>query len=104
MPLYPGGTKLGLGLWNSVAATITVEILMFVAGLLIYARTTRPRDSVGRHGLPAFAGVLLVAYLATAIGPPPPSVTAIVVTAMAGAAAILFWALWLDRHRDPVSG
>jgi hypothetical protein len=32
MPLYPGGPKLGLGLWNSVAGTVVVEGLMFVAG------------------------------------------------------------------------
>lgn len=27
MPLYPGGPKLGLGLWNSVPATVAVEVL-----------------------------------------------------------------------------
>src|SRR5438046_1917745 len=32
MPLYPGGTPLGLGLWNSVTGTVAVEGVMFVAG------------------------------------------------------------------------
>ena len=102
MPLYPGGAKLGLGLWNSVAATITVETVMFAAGVWIYARITRPRDSIGRNALPAFAGFLLVAYLAAGIGPPPPSINAVVVTGTAGAAVILLWAWWLDRHRSTV--
>jgi len=103
MPLYPGGPKFGLGLWNSVAATVTVEVLMFVAGVWIYARTTRARDLIGRQALPAFVGFLLVAYLASSIGPPPPNVTAIVVTGIAGAAVIVLWAWWSDRHRVVVS-
>src|ERR1044071_10418696 len=63
MPVYPGGAKLGLGLWNSVAATITVETVMFVAGVLVYARMTQPRDAIGRNGLPAFAWFLLLSHL-----------------------------------------
>lgn len=99
MPLYPGGPKVGLGLWNSVAATVTVEVAMFVAGLWIYLRATRARDKVGRQALSALAGFLLVVYLANGIGPPPPSVTAIVVAGILGAAVIVLWAWWLDRHR-----
>jgi hypothetical protein len=102
MPLYPGGPKVGLGLWNSVAATVTVEVVMFAAGVWIYARATRARDRVGRQALPAFVGSLLVAYLASSIGPPPPSIAALVVTAIAGAAVIVLWAWWLDRHRIAV--
>jgi ABC-type transporter Mla maintaining outer membrane lipid asymmetry permease subunit MlaE len=104
MPLYPGSaTKtFGLGLWNSVPGTITVEILMFVAGLWIYARATRARDAIGRRGLSALAGFLLVIYVGNAIGPPPPSVAAIVVAGSVGAAVIVWWACWVDRHRSPV--
>src|SRR5580698_91680 len=29
MPLYPGGARYGLGLWNSIAGTMLVEFLMF---------------------------------------------------------------------------
>lgn len=102
MPLYPGSMKFGLGLWNSVSATVTVEILMFLAGVWMYVRATRARDAIGRRGLSSFAGFLLVIYLASAIGPPPPSVTAIVVAGIAGAVVIVLWARWFDRHRSPV--
>src|SRR5438876_3490388 len=47
MPLYPGGPKLGLGLWNSVAATIAVEAAMFVVGVSMYAHATGAGDAVG---------------------------------------------------------
>jgi len=33
MPLVPGGARYGLGLWNSIAGTMVVEILMFAAGV-----------------------------------------------------------------------
>jgi hypothetical protein len=33
MPVYPGGPRFGLGLWNSVAGTMAVELAMFAVGL-----------------------------------------------------------------------
>jgi membrane-bound metal-dependent hydrolase YbcI (DUF457 family) len=99
MPLYPGGTtQVGLGLWNSRPGTLLVESAMFVAGVWIYARTTRARDRVGAVGWWSFVALLVVLYVATAFGPPPPSVKAIVV--MGFVAWIFFpWLAWADRHR-----
>jgi len=48
LPLYPGGPRVGLGLWHSVAATMVIETLVFLAGLFIYTRTTRAADRTGR--------------------------------------------------------
>lgn len=101
MPLYPGSIKLGVGLWNSIPATIAVEMVMFAAGVWIYARGTRARDAVGRRAFAAFVGFLLVAYVAN-IGSPPPSIGAIVVVGVIGTAALLLWAWWFDRHRIAV--
>ena len=33
MPIYPGSALWGLGLWNSVPATLIVELLLFGAGV-----------------------------------------------------------------------
>jgi Flp pilus assembly protein TadB len=33
------------------------------------------------------------------MGPPPPSIAALVVVAIAGAAVIFVWARWFDLHR-----
>jgi hypothetical protein len=100
MPLYPGSAKYGLGLWNSVPATIVIEGLMYVAGLTIYLRATRARDRVGRWGFFSLAAALVVIYLASTFGPPPPSVEALWITALIGAAILTLWAWWADRHRD----
>src|SRR5262245_13958515 len=101
MPLYPGSIKLGLGLWNSIPATVAVEMVMFAAGVWIYAHATRARDAVGRRAFAAFIGFLLVVYLAD-IGSTPPGIGAIVVVGLVGTAVLLLWAWWFDRHRIPV--
>ena len=102
MPLYPGGPTLGLGLWNSVAATVTVESLLFAAGVWIYTRSTRPRDAIGGRAFAAFIGFIIAAY-AGAMGPPPPSINALVIVSIGGAAIIMLWAWWFDRHRSPLT-
>jgi hypothetical protein len=102
MPLYPGGPKVGLGMWNSIPATLAVEAVMYVAGMVIYLRATRARDGIGRWAILALGAVLLVIYVATAFGPPPPSVDALWITAIAGAGLLTLWAWWADRHRDAI--
>lgn len=102
MPLYPGGARYGLGLWNSVPATVVIELAMYAAGLSIYARATQARDGIGRWGLLALAVFVLVIYIANIFSPPPPSVNALVVVAVIGAAVMSAWAWWVDRHRDIV--
>ena len=42
MPLHPGGPKFGVGLWNSVAGTVIVEVAMYVVGVWMYITTARP--------------------------------------------------------------
>ncbi len=103
MPLYPGSATYGLSLWNSVAGTMTLEVLLFAAGVLLYTRTTEATDNIGRWGLVGFVAVLIGIYGADALsGSVPPSVTAICVVALAGSALFLPWAWLADRHRRRV--
>src|SRR5215469_7670957 len=103
MPMYPGGRKYGLSLWNSLPATLLVEIAMFAAGVWLYAKTTRPRDAVGRWSFVALVVFLLIAYGANLAGGPPPSVAAIYWIGMVGSVVILLWSWWTDRHRTIAS-
>jgi len=100
LPLWPGGARrIGLGLWNSVPATLLVEGAMFAAGVWLYARAAPARD---RTGALAFWGLVLfflAAYLGDAFGPPPPNMTAVAVVGLIGAAIIVALAAWADRHR-----
>lgn len=99
MPLYPGSGKFGLGLWNSLPGTLLVELLMFAAGVWIYARATRARDRLGSWVLIALVGFLAISFLGNLFSAPPPSVTAIALVGMIGGTVLLLWAWWLDRHR-----
>jgi hypothetical protein len=99
LPLYPGSAKYGLGLWKSVPATIAIEGSMYVLGLIVYLRATRARDRIGRWAFFALAATLVVIYLASTFGPPPPSIRALWITALSGAALLMLWAWWADKHR-----
>ena len=98
MPLYPGGAKVGLGLWNVPVATVVVETAMFVFGLMLYLRTTRPRDRVGSIGMWSYVALLVLGYAGSIVAAPPSDWHAI---AWTGVASWLFiiWIAWFDRHR-----
>jgi hypothetical protein len=100
LPIYPGGPKYGLGLWNSVAATIVLETLLFATGLLLYMRTTEPADNIGRWGFISLAVTLAAIYFADSMSrTAPPSVTVICIVALAASAIFPLWAWLADRHR-----
>jgi hypothetical protein len=98
MPWWPGSGRVGLGLWNSVPATLGVEFLLFGWGAWLYSRRTRARDAVGRWSFIAFVAVLAALYVASAVGPPPPSVEVLVWTGLAGWLFVA-WGYWIERHR-----
>lgn len=101
LPLAPGAAKAGLGLWNSVAATVVVEGALFAAGVLVYSRKTRPRDRIGRVAFWALVAFLVVIYVSNLVGPPPPSAAAVASVTLL---MWLFvpWGAWIDRHREPL--
>ena len=100
MPIVPQrALKLGLGLWNSIPATLAVEFAMYAAGVWIYVRSTRARDRIGSWGFGILAVFLVVVYLGNVFGPPPPSASAVWIGALVGAAVMTLWAWWVDRHR-----
>src|SRR3954469_10126624 len=102
MPLYPGGPKVGLSLWNSVAATLAVEVAMFAAGVWLYFGATRARDAIGKWATVGLIALLLVGFVANVGGPPPPSVPALVTIAIVGSVLLVAWSWWADRHRDGI--
>ena len=99
LPLWPGPSPLlGLGLWNSIPASLLVEGALFAAAIAIYLRASKPKD---RTGTVALWSLLLLQASMWLSGPwmPPPSARAV---AWGGLAMWLFlpWAAWIDRHRE----
>lgn len=87
MPLVPWGDfKVGLGLWNSVPLTVTVEALMYVGAVVFYARGR----SVSK-GFWALVGTLGLIYVANVVGPPPPGVTPVAVSMVILVPIVWWW-------------
>lgn len=101
MPLYPGGKKFELGLWNSVAGTITVELAMCAIGLWLYVAATKARDPIGRYGFLAYIALLVASYLRNTYSSELPNSfkAEIAWPGLIAGIVLLIWAWWLDRHR-----
>ena len=99
MPLYPGGPRVGLGMWNSLPLTLVVEFGLFAVGATLYLKATRSKG--GRNfGFWSFAVFLAVVYPVSLLGPPPPSVRVLALSALALWLTVP-WAAWGDRQREP---
>ena len=100
LPLYPGNSPLaGFNLWSSLPATLAIEVSIFLLGVWLYARATKPLDGRGKWGLRALVLFLLAIYAGNIFGAPPPDAKAI---AWVGELQWLFvvWGYWLDKHRQ----
>jgi len=102
MPLWPGRSPMvGLGLWNSVAATLVIEGLLFAIGIAIYLRAGVLRTRAGTIGFWALVIFQLGIWVSQPFGPPPPDTTTL---AWSGLALWLFpvwgWAIEKGRARQ----
>jgi hypothetical protein len=105
LPLFPwGGSKVGLGLWNSVGATAATEIAMLVIGLGLYLSAIRAKSWLGHLSLWSLVALLAYMYGSTVRGTPPPSVTAIKIMSTV-LLVFVVWFIWIDRtHVSRIRG
>jgi membrane-bound metal-dependent hydrolase YbcI (DUF457 family) len=103
MPLYPGGLKHGLGLWNSISGTLVVELTIFLVGVGLYAWCTRAKDWVGRLGFWGYVAALLLLYVGDRFSGPPASMKELAISGLVGILVLIGWPWWFDRHREPVA-
>jgi hypothetical protein len=99
LPLWPGGPRVGLGLWNFWVATLCAEILIYGIGVWVYAKSTRARDAVGGYAFWGLVAFLFLGWAATLGGGPPPDVRLLAWGALA-MWLIIPWGWWADRHRE----
>lgn len=99
LPITPGGdTFVGLGLWNSIPATVVLELAFFAGAVWLYARTAPAADATGRWALRALVATLALIYIGNLLGGAPPGETEIAVVSL-GLWLFVPWGYWIDRHR-----
>jgi membrane-bound metal-dependent hydrolase YbcI (DUF457 family) len=104
MPLSPGSEiKVGLGIWNSLPATIVVEGGLFLFGIYIYMRQTQARNWRGTVPLFVLLVILAAGFFGSLFGPPPPSMKIVAYSSIVGWVFLLL-AVWADRNRSSRSG
>lgn len=104
LPLAFGDSPLfGLGLWNNIAATLALEVVLFGAAVALYVRFTRANDRTGTYAFWGLVAFLLVIQFTNAFGPLPPDEAAIAWTGQAQW-LLVAWAYWIDRHRSARKG
>jgi membrane-bound metal-dependent hydrolase YbcI (DUF457 family) len=99
MPLYPGSERFGLGLWNSIAGTLVVELSIFAVGIWIYFAVTRANDRIGRYACFAYLTLLLVLYIGDRFSDLPANTAEIAWPGIIAGFILIPWAWWFDRHR-----
>ncbi len=94
---FPGTAPVSLR--GPVPVLLLLESALFLAGVVIYLRATRARDSLGSWGLGTTLVVQLALFAAAIVPPHPLEVQAL---ALATLGSFLFapLAFWLDRHRS----
>jgi hypothetical protein len=94
------GPKVGLGLWNSFAGSVAVELVLILVGLILYLRATKPRRALSYLPLSLF--ILYSAFMFTGwlLGTIPENL--IVVYISSGIMMIIYLALayWTDYLRE----
>ena len=104
LPLVTYAHTVGLGLWRFRLATFLTEALLLAIGLAIYMRFSRPRNRLGKWGMPIYVVLLVLINISNLYGAPPNPDSIPVLAVSAGAAYLLFALIagWLDRARSSV--
>jgi hypothetical protein len=88
--------KVGLGLWNSFTGTVIVECLIFIIGVFIFYRVSRPKSKSRRILFWSLVTFLCAVYIMNLVGPPPPSEKPIAFVGLSQW-LLVAWAYWIDR-------
>jgi membrane-bound metal-dependent hydrolase YbcI (DUF457 family) len=102
LPLWPGGPKVGLGLWNFWALEMLLEVAIFAAGAWLYFSVTHARDKIGRYALWALLFFLFLGWVTSLIASAPPSERSMAWGGMS-MWIVVPWAWWADRHREAIT-
>jgi hypothetical protein len=102
MSLAPGvNVYVGLGLYDSIRATLIVEGLVWLLGIGVYVYSTYSETRAGIYGFWGMVALLTVLWSSGVAGPPPPNVVSVEITNVIIFSSVVAWAYWIDQIRPP---
>lgn len=102
LALWPGGPKVGLGLWRDVWVSMALELGLLALGTLVYVRGTAARGVAGAIAPWAFFALLAALEAYSLSAPPAESPQAFAVSALIAYGAIAGFAAVVDTVRAPI--
>jgi len=103
MALAPGlSARFGLGLWNSIPATLIFEGLFWVFAIIVYVRVARARNWASHLVFWIPVVILTLAWYGNIAGPPPSNLSIIGYTSLTFFSLTVAWAYWCNRLRPVV--
>jgi hypothetical protein len=100
LPMSPWADgRYGLGLWQSIPLTFTVEGVLWIAGIALSLRVRRPGGVHGQVAFWSFVTVSTFLWATSPFSPPPPDARALALFALVGW-VIVPWAWWIERTSE----
>jgi hypothetical protein len=96
LPIVDGPTKVGLGLWNHLAISLPLEILLLALAAWFFARSA---DRPVRVRVWILVGAMIVLQVYSNFGPTPTSPAQFAVTALTLYGLLTAGAYWVERAR-----
>lgn len=92
----------GLGLWNHIYLAISIEIIIFLIGLVLYIDSTKSISMTGKYGIYILAALLIAAaFVSQVLSPRPEYGNEVAGSALLSVVLVILTAYWLDRKRIP---
>ena len=100
MPLAPGTHQVfGLGLWNSLAATLLVEGGFWLLAVIVYARATRPTKRAGSYAFWIGVALLTLVWYANISAGMDQNPVKAGIGGLIMFSLLVAWAYWINRLR-----
>jgi len=100
LPFAPGTRRfVGLGLWNSIPATLLVEGAFWLFAILLFVRATHSRSRKAAFVFWAGISLLTLVWLSNIAGPPPQNPKVAPFASLIFFSLTLVWACWVNRSR-----
>jgi len=103
MQFAPGTrTVLGLGLWNSIPATLVIEGGFWILAILIYVRATRPKKRAGTYAFWMGVVLLTLAWYGNIISGMDPNPVRAGISGLIFFSLMVAWAYWINPLRPAI--